>query len=128
MDAIERRDILKPAANPGAARDYVVMLTGERVLLGAQVHVILRYVPDRHVLPPATFQSYLDRIGELEWASLEAAAVAILDDMSNELLGRWTQVTLRAPGSDSAGGQEIAIEDHQPGWHNEDLLYRLPPV
>jgi hypothetical protein len=34
-------------------------------------------------------------------------------------------VTLRDGG---AMGQEIAIEESQPGWRNEDLIYRLPPV
>jgi NADPH-dependent 7-cyano-7-deazaguanine reductase QueF len=131
MDAIERRDILAPQANPNGSRDYVVILRGERAVSAngpVSATVILRYVPDRFVLPVESFQAYLDRIAGIDWPSLEAAAAAVLDDIANEVLARWSQVTLRVADEDGSGGHEIAMEDHQPGWHNEDLLYRLPPV
>ena len=128
MDAIQRRELLRPTANPGSGRDYVITLRGK--LLNTRppltATVVLRYVPDRQILEPANFESYLEEIAKLEWLSLEAIANAILIDTGNELAARWTQVTLR----DELGARnhEIAMEDHQPGWFNEDLLYRLPPV
>jgi 7-cyano-7-deazaguanine reductase len=126
MDAIRRRELLKPVTNPGGARDYVITLWAERLLLApAGTTAVLRYVPDRLILEPANFETYALEIGKITWESLEAVAVAILDDIANELVPRWAQVTLRAK---SPNGHEIAIEESQPGWRNEDLIYRLPPV
>lgn len=132
MDPNERRDILQPLANPGSGRDYVVTLRGKLDLNGRQgpLSVIVRYVPDRSVLEPANFDGYLAAIGPQAWETLESIAVAISDDISNQLIPRWSQATLREhdPSSGAACGHDICIEEHQPGWHNEDLLYRLPPV
>ncbi|MEK9751728.1 MAG: hypothetical protein VW338_00750 [Rhodospirillaceae bacterium] len=127
MDAIQRREILEPTANPGSAGDYVITLRASiaRAEGTAAASVVLRYVPERQILTPANFERYIGEVGRLAWESLEAVAVAILDDVANELVPRWAQVTLRDGG---AMGQEIAIEESQPGWRNEDLIYRLPPV
>ena len=131
MDAIQRREILQPVANPGGGRDYVVTLR-ERLVLenqGGAMQVTLRYVPDRQLLEPANFTTYLAGLAPIPWETLEAAAVAILDDVANELVPRWAQVTLRgtAPG-EAPSSHEISLEESQPGWRNDDLLYRLPPV
>jgi 7-cyano-7-deazaguanine reductase len=126
MDAIQRRELLKPSANPGGARDYMITLrVGQLHIRPDGASVVLRYVPDRLILEPPDFEAYTLEIGKLEWDSVEAVAVAILDDIANQLVPRWAQVTLRAKGP---SGHEIAIEESQPGWRNEDLIYRLPPV
>jgi 7-cyano-7-deazaguanine reductase len=131
MDAIQRREILQPVVNPGGGRDYVVTLREPLVLegQGGLMQVTLRYVPDRQLLEPANFTTYLGRLAPVPWDTLEAAAVAILDDIANELVPRWAQVTLRgtAPG-EAPSSHEISLEESQPGWRNDDLLYRLPPV
>jgi len=131
MDAIQRREILQPVANPGGGRDYVVTLREQLVLedKGGAMQVTLRYVPDRHLLEPGNFTTYLARLAPIPWDTLEAAAVAILDDVGNELVPRWAQVTLRGgqPGA-APSSHEISLEESQPGWRNDDLLYRLPPV
>lgn len=131
MELHERRALLKPAPNPGTGRDYVVTLRGTLKLngLAGETAAIIRYVPDREIVEPENFQHYLTTIQSLEWESLEAAAVAILGDISNELVSRWTQVALKhQPAGDALHEHDISIEDNQPGWHNEDLLYRLPPI
>jgi 7-cyano-7-deazaguanine reductase len=77
------------------------------------------YVPDQHILKSGSFESYLRAIGAVEWSSPEAAAVAILHDLNNELVARWVQVTL---GSDA---YRVTIEDRQPRWDNREMLSRL---
>ncbi|MBT6095246.1 MAG: hypothetical protein HOH04_10210 [Rhodospirillaceae bacterium] len=130
MDLIQRREMLAPIANPGGGRDYVITLGGDIELPdhGGAMAVTLRYVPDRHVLAPNTYGNYLATIGELKWETLEAVAVAILDDVSNELLPRWAQVSLRHVGDGHTERHDICLEECQPGWRNDDLLYRLPPI
>lgn len=128
MDPCERRELLRTRANPGGGRDYVITLSGTLKPDGmeAALDVVARYVPDRLIVEPADFETYLRTIQSLRWETLEAVAVAVIDDMSDRLVARWVQVTIR--GGSQNGRHDIAIEDHQPGWHNEDLLYRLPPV
>ncbi len=132
MDLIQRREILAPIANPGGGRDYVITLRGilELQAHGGVMAVTLRYVPDRQVLVPDNYRDYLVTIGTLKWETLEATAVAMLDDVSNELLPRWAQVNLRHvdDGNTHTAGHDISLEESQPGWRNDDLLYRLPPV
>jgi hypothetical protein len=132
MDITARRETLHPISNPGGGRDYVITL---RATIGRSrdenntIDIILRYVPDRMILQPENFREYLDYINSLEWKTLEATAVAILDDIGNELVTRWAQVTLRhANNTQTAAEHDIIVEDIQPGWRNDDLLYRLPPV
>jgi 7-cyano-7-deazaguanine reductase len=90
MDAIQRREILEPTANPGSAGDYVITLRASiaRAEGTAAASVVLRYVPERQILTPANFERYIGEVGRLAWESLEAVAVAILDDVANELVPR----------------------------------------
>ena len=51
----------------------------------------------------------------------------ILDDVNNEVVPRWVQVTVTAPGDRAAGvdGHGVMLEDRQPRWDNPALLSRL---
>ena len=67
-------------------------------------------------------------LGGLDWKTLEAVAVAVLDDVNNEVVPRWVQVAVSYENAD-AGERErhaVLIEDRQPGWDNPSLLARLP--
>lgn len=132
IDVFKRRAVLKGLDNPGGRADYVTGIQGRLVLAGFDhpISVAIRYVPDRYVVTPESFEAYLKTLEALRWDSLEEVAVAVAKDISNELLTRWTQANLRSgdPDSDQGLTHDVTIEDRQPGWRNDDLLYRLTPV
>lgn len=111
-----RREILTTAANPDARHDYLVEMTAE---LGDGTRLRLRYVPDRDVLEPTAARAYIDALPAM---GLEALALAVLDDLSNELVPRWVEV--RAERADPLG-HVVTIEDRQPAWNNPELLARF---
>ncbi len=130
---IRRRDRLVGARNPGRRHDYVVTLTGRLAVAGAPLRVVLRYVPDRMVLPTDAFAAYIEELGAGDWTSVEALAVAMVEDLNSELIPRWLRVSLIAEGTgadrdDGAAGYRVDVEDRQPNWDNPSLLARLAPA
>ena len=127
MDLQQRRRVLVTRSNPGAHLDYVVSLDGTVTGEGLQAAVRIRYVPDKLVLEPTSLGAYLDALGTMTWESLEQAAVAILEDFSNEVVARWVQVAVSAPGAMAPGidNHGVLLEDRQPRWDNAALLSRL---
>jgi 7-cyano-7-deazaguanine reductase len=128
MDRQARRSLIATEPNPGSRLDYVVSLDGHMAPPeGPRVAVSLRYVPDRLVAAPPSFGRYLEALAGLAWPGLEAIAVTVLDDLNNELVPRWLQVTVEAaegahPGIDRHG---VMLEERQPRWDNPVLLSRL---
>ncbi len=129
MDVFARRDLLVTGPNPDSRRDYVVTL-GSSIpdLLGADnAKVVLRYVPDKLILVPSSLDEYLKAHGAMSWNNLEEVAVAIRDDVNNEVVPRWLQISVSsaANGDKSVGHHDIMLEDRQPKWDNAALLLRL---
>lgn len=129
LEAAVRREKLKTGPNPGSRLDYVIKLEGHVPPSSGrgQISVSLKYVPHRMVLEPASFGNYLETLGSTAWPSLEEVAVAILEDINNEVVARWVQASIAAsdvehPGIDSHG---VMLEDRQPKWDNPALLSRL---
>ena len=130
MNAEERRSYLAGESNPDPRLDYVVEIKAEVATPGgahAQTTVILRYVPYRQVIKPASFGQYLRILEGLGLPTLEAVAAIILDDLNNELVGRWVQVTLSTAAAVHPGihSHAVVLEDRQPTWDNPGLLSRL---
>ena len=129
MDTADRRSLLAVAPNRGGRLDYVVALEGRIPLAGDAegTRVGLRYVPDKMVLQPRAFRAYLDTLAGGSAASREDLAVMILDDINNEVVARWVQITVSSPDpTDSAlEFHGIVLEDRQPKWDNPALLSRL---
>jgi len=129
MDLHQRRGHVGVKANPDPAKEFVATLEGRMAANESRLEcvVLVRYVPDRDILDPAAFGGYLDILGTLAWDSLEQVAVAILDDISNEAVPRWVQVSLSAQDEIAAGvdSHGVLLEDRQPNWNNPSLLSRL---
>lgn len=123
-NADTRRTLLTGIANPAGRRDHVVELTG-RVDGSRQAAVQLRYVPDRLIIEADGFTAYLRALGVANWPSLEHLAAAVADDMANELVARWMQVTVTAAADGDGFGHAVLVEDRQPRWDNKALLDRL---
>lgn len=126
-DPAKRREILATRPNPGENVDSVVTLEG-RIEGGTGVwtgNVQLRYVPDRLILTPESFTTYTRALALVEWRALEEIAVAILDDVNNEVVARWTRLTVRADPKSGLAAHSVTIEDQQPHWNNSTLLNGL---
>ncbi|MEE8393877.1 MAG: hypothetical protein V3R66_05985, partial [Rhodospirillales bacterium] len=57
------------------------------------------------------------------WETMEKVAVMVLNDINNEVVARWTQVSVAA--SKDKASHNVMVEDRQPHWDNPDLLSRL---
>ncbi|NQV47352.1 MAG: hypothetical protein HQ504_06160 [Rhodospirillaceae bacterium] len=129
MDIRERRNILVTRRNPDSKLEYVSSMAGHMSVSDNMERsaVTLRYVPDKVILDPAAFGVYLDALGTLTWESLEDVAAVILNDINNELIARWVQVSIVAPDKIHPGvdSHQVLLEDHQPNWDNPGLLSRL---
>ncbi len=117
-----RRALLSVDHNPSTTLDYLDMLEGHAQ--GASARITLRYVPDKLTLSPSAFADYLDALNVFAAKPLENLAVAILEDINNEVVPRWVQiVAVRGVGEEA--GHRVLIEDRQPKWDNPPLLARL---
>ena len=129
MDIHKRRALLICDRNPDIKLDYVISITGHMANPGEvdSSAIPLRYVPDKTILKPASFGRYLDALGTMEWKTLEEGAAAILNDVNNELVTRWLQLSISAPTQVHHGidRHEVMLEDRQPNWENVGLLSRL---
>jgi len=132
MDVFARRSLLQGRPNPGGGADYVSGLQGTLTPKSptGSLDVTIRYVPGKLVLAPESFEDYLHLLEELDWPTLEDLATAIVKDISNEMLTRWSQVNVKSAqsGLDHVATHEVTVEDQQPGWRNDDLIFRLPPI
>ena len=117
MDPQDRRSLIDTVRNPDPKLEYVTSLSGHMTPFKADQRssVILRYVPDRVILDPAAFGRYLDAMGKIQWPSLEEAAAALLNDLSNELVARWVQVSVTSPPGVHHGveSHDVLLEDQQ---------------
>lgn len=127
MEIDARRRLLETTSNPDGRLDYVITLSGRLGRAADAPRLTLRYVPDRLILEEKSFAAYLDALAETRWPTLEAATTAVLDDLNNELVARWVQLTVTAETAEGRSATEHAVylEDRQPSWDNEALLSRL---
>lgn len=129
MDKIERRRNLTTSRDPDPRLDYVVTLAGSIPPAGDRGALIVevRYVPDKLILSSGGFALYLAGLADADWNALEEIAVAVLDDVNNETVARWVQVTVSddADAGDSKTSHSVMVEDRQPRWDNPALLGRL---
>lgn len=120
---MHRREFLTTATNPDARHDYLVELHGEPA---PGTRLTLRYVPDRAVATPDGVAAYLGALsGSAATAGPEALAVAVLDDLNNELIPRWVEVTVERT---LPVRQRVVIEDRQPDWENPHFFARMRRV
>lgn len=125
MDVRQRRDLLDTRANPDGRIDYVTTLDDRIAPDGpfGEMHVRVRYVPDRLILTPEGFRAYLDGVSALAWDSVEALAVTLLGDVNDEIVPRWLEVAVETRSGDNA--HSVMLEDRQPNWDNASILSRL---
>jgi 7-cyano-7-deazaguanine reductase len=123
QDRLARRAHLITDINPETATDYLVTLHGDAVTADASVRLF--YVPDKYVLQPDGFSDYLSTLSQHAWENLESLALAILDDINNEVVPRWVQIVVQRSNEQAEHGHRVLVEDRQPNWDNPPLLDRL---
>jgi len=120
----ERREILETRPNPKMGLDYLVAI--DTAASPSRV-IRLRYVPDKLLLRPVAFETYLSAITASDDPPAEELALAIIEDINNEVVPRWVQVQIEngatgtQPGS---GAYRVLIEDRQPNWDNPQIIAR----
>jgi len=113
-----RRARLKTAAS--ATRHFAIVTLD--ATFGA-FSMRLRYVPDRDLLDPEALGDYV-RAVDVDGQTPEALAEMILEDINDQVIPCWLDVTLRRDGTIT---HEVRIEDRQPRWNDKGLLARLGP-
>lgn len=112
------RQLLATTPVPLAPHAMVTTFTAK---LG-DVNLTLQYVPDRALLTYAGFEAYVAARAAAQPESLEALASLVADDVANELVPKWSRVTLTRAGTVT---QSVTAEDRQPGWNHPTLLNAL---
>lgn len=127
-DAVRPDSLLKSRANPRNDLDYIVTHAGALGTAGGRI--ALRYVPDKLLVEAQSLATLFASLARDGAAAPEAAALAILDEMNNEIVPRWVQIAVSADvdGGDGLPAQTVIVEDRQPNWDNPGLLSRLPPL
>jgi hypothetical protein len=117
----ERRALIKTEPAPHPRHDAIVTLSGtfsDKILR-------LRYIPDRDLILPTSLSTYLEAIMNDNASSLEALSQLILEDINDQLIPSWLEVSLIDKGETFT--HEVRIEDRQPHWKDRGLLDRLEP-
>ncbi len=120
-DIRQRRETLQISPAPHPRHDVVVT---HRTHLG-NTALRLRYVPDRDILSPDSLNVYLKMIEAGPQVSLEEKAQTILEDINDQVIPSWLEVTMRL--TDGEAEHDVRIEDRQPHWQDRGLLDRLEP-
>lgn len=126
MDLRERRALLSSKPNPDKQLEYVCSLgaMAHSSIAATPLNFRVRYVPDRVILTPESLGIYLDTVGNIQWTSLEDLAVAILNDINDELIARWIEVSLTV--EEDGQFHDVVLEERQPEWADRGILSRLP--
>ncbi len=114
------RQLLATTAAPRASHAVVTTFTAT---LG-DTNLKLQYVADRVLLTRAGFEAYVAARATTQTDSLEALTALIADDIANELVPKWSRITLTRSGNVT---QSVVAEDRQPGWNHPTLLGGLAP-
>lgn len=125
-----RRTQIPSLPAPSTRHDYIIdheyRASGTVVSAGeASINILLRYVPDRRLLDPAAgLSAYFAELQNQPAHTLADLALTVLEDLNDEVIPKWLQVTAAIPSQ----ATKVIIEDQQPGWNNQRLIARLSPV
>lgn len=111
------RDLLRTAPSPDPRHDYLAGFDG--AVGDATIGVV--YVPDRLTVTADSVAVWLAAFPTDP--APEALALALLDDLNNELVPRWVRVAVRR---DRPLRCWAVVDDRQPTWDNPTLLAALP--
>ena len=124
FDAITFRALLKTRPNPITRLDY---LTSLKKTVTTTLMVSLTYVPDKLLLRPESFDTYLEVSAPRILEPYELYAHSFAEDVNNEVVPRWLRIEIIM---ENASTRRIVVTDNQPKWSNPALLastlYAIP--
>lgn len=122
MDQTQRRALFDTLPNPNRALDYIITLKATN--LDGSINIQVRYVPDRLILAAHSFSSYISLLLDGATQPIEQSATTLIEDIHDELVTRWINVSLEQDKKDSTQ-HSVVMEERQPQWDNPQLLQRL---
>jgi len=134
----QSRDYLVSHSNPSPSLDYVATFSGKIRKSGtnageetgnpATINIQVRYVPDKLVVDMSALPDYFQALAVNADDPLELLAAIILDDLNNELIPRWLNITASLDENAGPIRHSVTFEDRQPNWDNPALLARLATI
>lgn len=119
-----RRETLETRSNPQTGLDYLVAIDAAA---SPERAIRLRYVPDKLLLRPDAFDTYLTALMASGETPAEELALTIIEDINNEVVPRWVQVRIDKTANGQIQGSSaygVLIEDRQPNWDNPQIIAR----
>ncbi len=117
----QRRELIKLTPLPHPRHDAVATLA----TLHNGISIRLRYVPDRDVIVPASFEIYLESVLSSLDGPLVAAAQTVLEDINDQAIPCWLEVLVIR--TDGGIEEKACVEEKQPRWQDPGILARLEP-
>lgn len=121
-DSFTRRGLIQLLSMPQPRHDAVVVMSAPV----AHGTVRLRYVPDRYLIDPETFATYLESLPLTLQDHVLVWAQMILEDVNDQVIPCWLEVKLDR-AVDMKPVEQAIIEDKQPRWQDPGILGRLEP-
>ena len=106
--------------NPLPHLDYLIELNCNHQY--ADKIILIRYVPDKDVVTQKTFDDYCRFLNSQDQTP-EILTREILNDFNDQILPRFIQINVG-----TKKGEQIILEDRQPGWENLNFLRRLRKI
>lgn len=125
MDLNERRAELGITGNSNSSTDYIVSF--KLSLPDSTIDVHIKYIPDKAVILSNALPAYARALSQCGYSTIEKLANIILDDINNEAVPRWVQVTINHTNTNQIE-HSIVIEDKQPQWDNPHLMARMSGI
>lgn len=125
---ISSKEALTSFPNPYRNKTYTVSITQEITLKNQSFSFGLRYVPDKLLLNHEGLVGYLEQVLTHNDKKAEIMAHDILEDVMDQVVPKWIEVNFSHEENKFGQNVLITIEDRQPGWEDDDLLKRLPPL
>ncbi len=121
---LQRQESINTIKNPNMTNEYLCQISCE-ITNKISIKINLCYIPDKLVILPESFKLYLNSLNITNISPIEAMAHIILDDLNNQLVAKWTQITIDDNKNNPDIGHKILLEDRHPRWDNKDLLNRI---
>ncbi len=116
---------LSAEKNPNRSIEYISELAKKIYINGINTVICLQYIPDGLIVGKSDFSEYLESFGDSK-ETLEEIARIILDDINNEIIPFWVNISLVSKNDGLV--HAVTLEDRQPDWKNDDLLSRLEKI
>ncbi len=109
--------------NPNPRREYIISFKFIPVMILMKARQLtIRFIPDLLILDQDALKNYLDSLHIVKANTIEELTLNILDDITDQLIPRWIELTVRTKYH-NRDITTISIEESQPNWKNTEKKY-----